>query len=48
MLHGKILPLKCSEIGSITISLVSMKHWVVEEGLVQLEIGTKMFEGVLQ
>ena len=45
---GEILTLKYSGIGSITISLVSTKHWVAEVGLVWLQIGTKVFEGVLQ
>ena len=40
--------MKYSEIGSITISLVSTKHWVTEIGLLKLQIGTKVFEGVLQ
>ena len=32
----------------MTISMVSTKHWVAEIGLSKLQIGTKIFEGVLQ
>ena len=40
--------MKYSGIGSITISLVSTKHLVTEIGLSTLQIGTKVFDGVLQ
>ena len=40
--QGEILSLKYSGIGSITISLVSTKHWVAEIGLSKLQIGTKV------
>ena len=42
------MSLKYSGIGSITISLVSTKYWVAEIGLLKLQIGTKVFKGVLQ
>ena len=46
--QGEVLSLKYPGIGLITISLVSTKHWVAEIGLSKLQIGTKVFEGVLQ
>ena len=36
--QGEILSLKYSGIGSITISLVSTKHWVAEIGLSKLQL----------
>ena len=39
--EGEILSLKYSGIGSITITLVSTKHWVAEIGLSKLQMEQK-------
>ena len=47
--QGETLSLKFLRTGSITISLVSTKHWVAEIGfLKKLQIGTEVFKDVLQ